>query len=172
MNRGVRLFVLALFAHTLFVGAQAARADSIVNYQISGPGPNGTFTASFSLPGNPTPSWGGPLAFDFASLPVDLNGKSTDLTVLFDSSALGGGVLGFDGFYLFGPQLFSWPSSSSTPIMDVGTFQLYGSTAGGGGFYTITAIDPPGAVPEPSSILLLGMSTLILFGVHRRRRFA
>jgi hypothetical protein len=48
------------------------------------------------------------------------------LTVVF-SSSLGGGVLGgTDGFALLGQQVFSWLSSSSTPIMKVGTSNCSG----------------------------------------------
>jgi hypothetical protein len=172
MNFRVARFLLVCSALVLFAGVSSAHADTIVNYQITGPGPTGTFNATFSLPVNPTPNGGSPWGFEFNSLPVDLNGQWTDLTVFFDSSWIGGGVLAIDGFYLFGPQLFSWPSSSSTPTMDVGTFQLYGATGAGGGVYTVRATDAPYRVPEPASILLLGTSTLILFGIYRRRRLA
>ena len=169
MNFTPRSFVLAFgFVIILLAFASSASADTIVS--ISGPGPNGSFSASFALPA--TPSAGGPLGFDFANLPVDLSGKWTDLTVVFDSSILGGGVLGINGFYLFGQQLFSWSSSSSTPTMDFGTFQLYGATGSGAGMYTVTVTDPPTPAPEPSSILLLGMGALLLFGVQLLRRCA
>jgi hypothetical protein len=39
----------------LLAGASSAYADAILNYQISGPVPNGTFTASFTLSQHPTP---------------------------------------------------------------------------------------------------------------------
>jgi hypothetical protein len=169
MNFTTRGFVLAFAFVVLLAGACSASADTIVS--ISGPGPNGSFTASFSLP--TTPSRGGPLGFDFVNLPVDLNGKWTNLTVVFDSGVLGGGVLGIDGFYLFGQQLFSWSSSSSTPTMDFGTFQLFGATGSGVGSYTVAITDPPSrGVPEPSSVLLLSLGALMLFGVHLLRRFA
>lgn len=174
MNSTIRRFVLAFTVAILFAGASSvsAYADGIVNYQITGPGPTGTYTASFTLPQNPTASDGGPLVFDFASLPVDVNGTWTNLTVVFDSSLLGGGVIAIDGFVLFGPQLFSWSSSSSTPTMDIGTFQLSGASGSGIGSYTLTVTNPPVRAPEPSSILLLSMGALALFGVHLLRRFA
>jgi hypothetical protein len=166
MNFTTRGFVLAFVFVILLASASSASADTIVS--ISG-GPKDSFSASFSLPA--TPSAGGPLAFDFANLPVDLNGKWTDMTVVFDSSVLGGGVLGINGFYLFGQQLFSWSSSFSTPTMDFGTFQLFGVTGSGVGTYTVTVAGRPSrTVPEPSSILLLSMGTLLLFGVHLLRR--
>ncbi len=164
--RGV---VLAFVFIALLASASSASADTIVS--ISGPGTNGGgFNASFTLPA--TPSAGGPLVFDFVNLPVNLNGNWTNLTVVFDSSVLGGGVQGINGFYLFGQQLFSWSSSSSPLTMDSGTFHLYGTAGTGVGTYTVTLTNRPTKTPEPSSLLLLGMSALILFGVPLLRRFA
>jgi hypothetical protein len=168
MNYATRGFVLVFAFVILLICASSASADTIVS--ISGPGPNGSFSASFSLPA--TPGAGGPLGFDFVNLPVDLNGKWTNLTVVFDSSVLGGGVLAINGFYLFGQQLFSWSSSSSAPTMDFGTFQLYGASGSGTGIYTVTVADPPTRAPEPTSVLLLSMGALLLFGVHLLRRLA
>jgi PEP-CTERM motif-containing protein len=170
MNSPARYFVLAFAAAILLAGASSASADTILNYQISGPG---SFNASFTLPQNPTPSGGNQLAFDFASLPVDVNGTWTNLTVFFYSSAYGGGVLGSNTFNLYGQQLFTWPASSTTPTMDIGTFHTIGVATGSGlGLYTVNVTDPPAAVPEPASVFLLGMGLLTLFGFRLRRRFA
>jgi hypothetical protein len=153
--------------------ASSASADAIVNYRISGPGSQGTFTASFSLPQNPTPSAGNQLGFDFTNLPVDVNGTWKDLTIYFYNGLVGEGVGGSNGFSLFalGQQLYSWSASASTPTLDLGTFYALGAGAGsGGGVYTVTVTDPPGAAPEPASVTLLGMGLLTLCGVRLRRR--
>jgi hypothetical protein len=175
MNSKGHRFVMVLAVVILLAGASSASADSIVNYQISGPGSNGTFAASFSLPQNPTPSAGNQLGFDFANLPVDVNGTWKDLSVSFYDGLIGEGVGGSNSFSLFalGQQLYSWSASASTPTMDLGTFYAFGAGAGsGGGLYTVTVTDPPGAAPEPAAVTLLGMGLLTLFGVRVRRRSA
>src|SRR5690242_8871031 len=123
MNLIIRYSFLALAVVILLAGATSASADSIVNYQISGPAPQGTFTASFSLPQNPTPSGGNRLVFDFANLPVDVNGTWENLTVYFYDGLIGQGVASSNTFILFafGQQLYSWSDSAPTPTMDLGT---------------------------------------------------
>jgi hypothetical protein len=166
MKSMIRRIVLAFAAVILLLGATSANADTILNYQISGPD---SFSASFTLPQNPTPSGGNELAFYFASLPVDVNGTWTNLTVAFYSALFGGGILGSDTFDLYGRQLFSWADSSSTPTMDSGTFYTIGAAAGSDrGLYEVTVR----AVPEPTSFILLGTGLLTLFGVRLRRRLA
>jgi hypothetical protein len=175
MNSTGHRLVLVLVVVILLAGASSASADAIVNYQISGPGSQGNFTASFSLPQNPTPSGGNQLGFDFANFPVDVNGTWKDLTIYFYDGLVGEGVGGSNNFSLFavGQQLYSWSASASTPTLDLGTFYALGVGAGsGGGLYTVTVTDPPGAAPEPASLTLFGMGLLTLCGVRLRRRSA
>jgi hypothetical protein len=165
---------LALGIVMLLVGASSACADSIVDYQISGPAPQGSFTASFSLPQNPTPSEGNQLGFDFANLPVDVNGTWENATVYFYNGLIGQGAASSNSFSLFafGQQLYSWSASAPTPTMELGTFYAFGIGAGSRpGLYTVIATDPP-AAPEPASVTLLGMSILTLCGLRLRRRSA
>jgi hypothetical protein len=173
MNSSGRLLLLAVAAVILLAGASSAFADSIVNYQISGPEPQGTFKASFSLPQHPTPSGGNRLGFDFTNLPVDVNGTWENLTVYFYNGFIGQGVAGSKSFSLFAvdQSLYSWPASAPTPTMELGTFSTLGIGVGSAaGIYTVVATDPPGAAPEPASLLLFGMGLLALVGVRQRRR--
>lgn len=169
MTSIIRRFALAFALVVLLAGASSAYADTILNYQITGPGPSGSFNASFTLSSNPTPSGGNSLAFWFSSLPVYVNGTWKTLTVGF-SSLLNGSVVGTNSFALAGQQLFSWPSSSSTPIMNEGKFALSGLTGSGLGQYTVTVR----SVPEPGSLVLLLTGVLLLFGFYvlRFRRLA
>jgi len=108
MNSKGHRFVMVLAVVILLAGASSASADSIVNYKISGPGSEGTFTASFSLPQNPTPSGGNRLGFDFANLPVDVNGTWKDLSVSFYDGLIGEGLGGSNNFSFFLPLASSF----------------------------------------------------------------
>lgn len=169
MRTLVRRLRFAFATAVLLYAAGSAYGDTILDYRISGPGNTAAFNATFNLAQNPTPSGGGPLSFWFSSLPVNVNGTVTDLTVVFDSAWLGGGALSND-FFLVGPQLFSWSSGSSSPTMNVGTYTLFGFTAGTGGYYTVSVTDPPTGTPEPGSIALVMTALVALFGCRRLRR--
>jgi hypothetical protein len=166
MNSTIRRIILALAVVLVLAGASSAYADTILNYQVAGPGPNGTFTADFTLAMHPTPSGGNALVFWFSNLPMDVNGTWTNATVAF-TSLLSGGVAGANTFALVGSQLFSWPSSSSTPIMNTGAFTLSGLTASGWGSYRVTV-----TAPESGSLVLLLVGLLVLFGGRRLRWLA
>lgn len=173
MGSTIRRIILSALAAVLLTGASSAYADSILNYQITGPGTSGAFNASFSLPQNPTPDGGGPLSFWFSSLPVNVNGTTEDLLVVFDSTWLGGGVLGVNSFYLFGPQLYSWSYGSPTPTMNVGGFKLFGAAGDSGGVYYVTVTDPPAVpVPEPTPFALLIVGLLAVIGYQLFRRLS
>ncbi len=172
MNSMLRRLVLALAVVILLAGASSANADTLLNYQITGPGSAGTFNASFTIFMHPTPSGSNSLAFWFTNLPVNVNGAWTNLTIAF-SSLLGGSAAGSSTFALVGSQLFTWPSGSATPIMNTGVFSTYGISASGIGTYTVT-VSPALIIttPESASLLLLIVGLLALFGARRLRLLA
>ena len=166
MSSILRRFGLAL-ALVVLAGASSAYADTILNYQLTGPG---NYTANFTLSMHPTPSGENSLAFWFASIPVDVNGTWTPVTLTFDSNTVLGGMLGlFSSWALVGPQLYS--GSTYSPTMSVGNFKLAGVAGSGLGFYNLT-VTPATRVPEPTSFILLVTGLLALFGIQLLRRFA
>ena len=172
MNCMLRRLVFALAVLILLAAASSAKADTLLTYQITGPGSAGTFNAGFTIFMHPTPSGGNSLAFWFSNLPVNVNSALTNLTIAF-SSLLGGGVAGSNTFALVGSQLFTWPSGSSTPIMNTGVFTASGITASGTGTYTVS-VSPALIIttPESASLLLLVIGLLALFGARRLRLLA
>jgi len=166
----VRRLVLAVAVLIILAAASSAHADSLLNYQITGPGSAGTFTADFTLFMHPTPSGGNSLAFWFASLPVNVNGRWGPVTLTFDGRTGFGGMLGlFSSWALLGPQLYS--GSTYSPTMSVGNFTLAGAAGSGLGVYSLT-VTPATSVPEPTSFILLVTGLLALFGIQLLRRFA
>src|SRR4030088_2890085 len=168
----LRRLVLSLAVLIFFAGASVAHADTLLTYQITGPGSAGTFNAGFTIFMHPTPSGSTSLAFWFSNLPVTVNGALTNLTIAF-SNLLGGSAAGSGTFALVGSQLFSWPSGSSTPIMNTGVFTAYGVTASGIGTYTVS-VSPALIIttPEAASLLLLVIGLLAIFGARRLRLLA
>lgn len=160
MTSTIRRFVLAFVVIIAMAGASSAYADSL-NYQLTGPG---SFSASFSLSGNPTPSGGSPILFWFNSLPVDVNGTWKNITVGF--SLLGAGILGSNGLALGGPQLFSWSSSGLT--MNTGTFNLLIWNGSSWGKYTLN-VARVASVPESSALVFLMAGLVLLFAFRLYR---
>ena len=154
--------------------ASSAHADSILTYNVTGPIGSPSFTATFSLAQNATPSGGGPLSFWYTSTPVSVNGTTEDLTIVFDSQVLLGGVLGLNSFYLFGPQLYTWDWSATTPTLSTGDYVLLGAGGRSGGFYNlhVASVDATYRVPEPTSAMLLAAGVLALAGLRLRKRLA
>lgn len=137
------------------LGAVAAHADTLMDNFVATNTPFGTITAT--LPASPTPTSFTATSFEIPSGPVIVDGDTVMVNVDFFTLAAGGGAQG-GGVRIDGPQLFSGPTSSPTFLL--GTFPL-------GGFDL--TISQAAAVPEPSSLALLGTGFLGICAVLRRK---
>ncbi len=160
-------FVLAVFA--LFSATQA-QADTIDNFTYE----EGDNTFTWQLPSSPTLL---PANFlpGLAFVITDVSYSENDIpqnpaSLIFSSDAGRGGFFLFDtfqGILSYGSQIYS--GTEDTPTFLEGTFSLpdYFSSSDGSGIPATLTIK---SVPEPSSLMLLGMGMLALLGLALKKR--
>lgn len=152
MRRLARIVALSLAVPFLCAMAHAATM-----YDFSATGtPYGNIT--LTLPASPTPASFTSTSFELSSVPLIVDGDPAVENIDFFTLAAGGGA-GGAGVRVDGPQLFT--GSTSSPTFLTGTFPI-------GGF-TLTISPAASAVPEPSSLFLLGTGLLGACGLLRKR---
>ena len=149
------------------VGATQALADTLFTFSGFGD------TATASLPTSPTPSaFVLGTSFTLPNISALVDGDIYSGAVTFYTTAAGGGASG-QGAMFSGPQLFT--GVTSAPTFLPGSYILSGTADLGDGPEAITGsltISQTSAVPEPSSMILLGTGALGLVGVVRRKIIA
>jgi PEP-CTERM motif len=153
----------------------AARADDLFSFID-----NAGNTLTFSLPGSPAPSASSGGTFVLDNVDVLFNGTATQGG--FGFTAGGGWALGGPGFSLQddaggnyqgrftvdGPTGSLFTGTLAKPIFLTGTFTgasfFLPSDPGVGSPYTLTIT----AIPEPSSLMMLGSGMSGLFGMAKR----
>jgi PEP-CTERM motif len=145
---------------------------------------DGTNVIAFSLAASPTPtSFTSGSFFEVDGVSVDVNGSAeTENLFFFNSSQMGGLGIGTETSTLLnqqGPMLYG--GSEQSPTFSPQTFSLTnlalpdGTNALFANDFTLTITPSNESVPEPSSILLLGMGLMGLacaYAIRRKPRFS
>ncbi len=160
MLRLHRALTVALASCLLAAPASA----QLVSFSFSG-----GLTASWTLPQSPAPDFSNSEFFALDDVDILYEGAPQTVGLEFYTPELGGGVcIGAATFCdlgnLFGTPLFTGDVSS--PAFMTGIFSLIDDRSGDDVRLVIERVSD---VPEPSTLLLLGMGTAGLFAVRRRQ---
>jgi hypothetical protein len=162
-RRRCRDSLVCAFVLTLMLGSVPAQAMSTTHFfweSISG-----VDDQEFDLPTMPTPDWEDGIGFEIFDVSVLVNGTGPFLTsTSFYTLASDGG---FENAYAstYGPVVFSGSTASPTFVNgDYDMFDVVGNPSG-----TLHLTTAMAAVPEPSTVVLMGLG-LVGLGVVGRRK--
>jgi hypothetical protein len=144
-----------MFVGALLLCAVSSKADTLTYNFVTSSTPEGVITTS--LPASPVPTSFTATSFEY-TVPLIVDGEAMTIPVDFFTAAAGGGAAG-QGTRVEGPVLFM--GSTSAPTFLTGTFAF--------GDFTLTVTPQTAPVPEPSTLLLLGLGAVTGGGLIRRK---